>query len=563
MLLMLLCLNVSYATVTPLTANEAFVFTLETNNPHQIFAHWQIAPGYYLYRNKLKIKVTPAENVEKIVIPEGEFKVDPNFGRLEIFKTALSVSIILKKEIKSGQISISYQGCSAGGFCYPPMNQVVNLGNANSVNALLTDQNKVQGLLAQHNLFATLAIFLLMGVLLAFTPCVLPMIPILTGIIVGQNTKVSTRRAFLLSLSYVLGSSVTYAIAGLAAASMGSSLQAYMQQPLLIIIVSAIFIFLAASLFGVFHLRLPSWLQQHVNRVTHKPQGGNFFGVVIMGAISTLIVSPCVTAPLIGVLIYIGQTGDKLLGTAALFSMGLGMGIPLLLIGMSAGRLLPKSGPWMVAIKEMFGILLLGMALWLSSRVIPEVVTRILWIALIAGALTYITINLARAKRLHRKWAYTLGVVAGLASLVLIAGTMKDLLSSPVMSNNFIVVYDIKQLQKQLDIAQQQHRLVLLDFYADWCESCVVMDKTVFDQPKVQRALENYTLIRADLTANSNNEEQLMQKFAVFAPPTVLLFNKSGEENDQHRIVGEVDVKEFLTRLNNFESKSCTNKINC
>lgn len=566
-IVMILSLNVCFAAVMPLPGNEAFIFTIDTkSNANQIFAHWEIAPGYYLYRDRLKIKVAPNENVEKIIIPQGEFKVDPNLGRVEIYKTSLSVSIILKKPITSGKIVISYQGCSAGGFCYPPMKQVNLIGNGITTNttALLTDQNQVSELLTQHNLMATLSIFLFMGLLLAFTPCVLPMIPILTGIIVGQKTKVSTKRAFILSLSYVAGSSVMYAIAGLAAASMGSSLQAYMQQPIFIISVSGILVFLATSLFGFYHLRLPSWLQQHFNRVTHKPQGGNFFGVFAMGAISTLIVSPCVTAPLIGVLIYIGQTGDKLLGAAALFSMGIGMGIPLLLIGMSAGRLLPKSGPWMVAVKEMFGILLLGMALWLLARILPEFATKILWVGFVAGALTYIITNLARAKQLQRKWMYTLGVIAGLASLVLIAGSMREITSAQIPTHNFIVVNNVDDLQKQLQVAQQNHKNVLLDFYADWCESCVQMDKDVFDQTNVQDALKNYTLIRADLSANEAKEEQLMQKYAVFAPPTVLLFDKSGIENDEHRIVGEVNVKEFLSRLNHFETSICANnKIQC
>jgi thioredoxin:protein disulfide reductase len=246
--------------------------------------------------------------------------------------------------------------------------------------------------------------------------------------------------------------------------------------------------------------------------------------------------------------------------------MGLGMGIPLLLIGVSAGKWLPKTGPWMIAVKEMFGILLLGMAIWMLSRILPPVMTRLLWMALSAGAIAYIILGLTRSRRLHRKWAYTLGVAAGLMSLLLIANNMSSImnLNNNMLASNFVVGHNLQDLTTQLKLAKQEQKAVLVDFYADWCESCVLMDQKVFDKPHVQQALKNYVLLRVDLTANDNNDQAVMKKYSVVAPPTVLLFDKAGQENTLQRIVGEVDGKEFLSRLNTFELASCsTNKINC
>lgn len=566
--------QLSMASTPPLPADQAFIFSLDKSQSKEILASWQIAPGYYIYRDRLNIKVTPASQVENIAYPQGEFKYDTIRGRMEVFTGLLTVHIQLKEPISSGQIMVEYQGCSSFGFCYPPEQQTINLGaapitNQTAMQSVLTDQNAVQSLFGNHNLIVTLLIFAGIGLLLAFTPCVLPMIPILTGIIIGQRGKISTKKAFLLSGTYVLGSSITYALAGLAAALMGNSLQASLQMPWVIAAVSMIFVLLAFSLFGLYHLRLPHFVQRHITHVSHKQQGGTFVGVFFMGVISTLIVSPCVTAPLVGVLIYIGQTGDKFLGASALFAMGLGMGIPLLLIGVSAGRWLPKTGSWMIAIKEMFGMLLLGMAIWLLSRILPALLTKLLWIALIAGALTYIILGITRSKRLHRKWAYTLGVAAGLISLVLIASNPSNTFSligiaNPTLANNFILIHNVNDLNNQLTLAREEHKPVLVDFYADWCDSCLLMDKQVFDKPKVQEALKNYIMLRADLTANNSDDQELLKKYAVVAPPTVLLFDKMGQENNLQRIVGEVNGKEFLSRLNTFELASCSiNKINC
>ncbi len=430
-------------------------------------------------------------------------------------------------------MSVDYQGCSEAGFCYPPIHKEFNVdvsaqtikdisalpdekvstGTDEKLTTLATDQNKVDTLLANASFGMLMLIFAGLGLLLAFTPCVLPMIPILTGIILGQRQPLTTRKAFLLSLAYVMGAAITYSLAGVAAAMMGSSLQAWLQQPWVIVAVSILFVILALSLFGLFDIRLPRMWQHHITTVSRKQQGGTYPGAFIMGMVSTLIVSPCVTAPLVGVLMYIGQTGDILLGAAALFAMGMGMGIPLLLIGVSARKFLPKSGPWMVVVKQLFGVMMLVMAVWMFSR-IPS-------------------LDILHVER------------------------------QTATEGSFVVVQNLKEVNQQLLLAQEQHKPVILDFYADWCESCVSMDKKVFGSPAVRAALSNFVLLRADLTANNQADDQILKNYAVIAPPTVLFFNNKGKEVNSRRIVGEVSPGEFLGRINTFMSARCDKKLQC
>lgn len=570
--LILICFSsLSFAQETPIAGDQAFQFNFQQNQ-NTLFLNWGISPGYYLYRDHLKISVDPKSAVTRINYPQGEYKQDINRGKVEIFKNSLSVPVELNPAIANYRVEVNYQGCSEGGFCYPPMHKSIHLGAELAsqtshvpVTSLLTDQQDVQKLFANQNFGLMLLIFLGLGLLLAFTPCVLPMIPILTSIIVGQKGTVSTKKAFMLSSTYVLGSSITYALAGLGAAVLGSSLQVMLQKPIYIVSVSLLFVILAGSLFGLYHLQMPKLFSNLIHHASNKQKSGTYVGVFLMGIISTLIVSPCVTAPLVGVLIYISQTGDKVLGSAALFCLGLGMGIPLILIGMSAGKWLPKSGPWMIAIKEMFGMLMLGMAIWLLARIIPPFVTHTLWTIFATGALIYIIAGLTRSYRIHRRWAYTLGVAAGLVTIALLYHNMQDFFGNKQLSNpNFIVVRSVPELNQALANAQSHSKPALVDFYADWCESCVLMDQKVFDKTDTQIALKNYVLIRADLSANDANEELLMQKYAVVAPPAVLFFDKKGTENNLHRINGEVNSQEFLKRLTTFEMASCKkDKINC
>ncbi len=508
---------------TPLPSDQAFKLSIIINHANAVTAKWDVAPGYYLYRQRLHISLAPKTDAE-ILFPQGKIKHDPRHVDYEVYTGKVIIPILLQTTAKQLQLTLDYQGCSESGFCYPPMSKHVWLDLANqtisssqmtnasaspvSLFSLLTSHNDVRALFATQHFIVILLIFTALGLLLAFTPCVLPMIPILTSIIVGHKQAVSTKKAFFLSASYVLGSSLTYAIAGVIAAAMGSSLQVWLQQTWIIVIVSGLFVLLAFSLFDFYELRLPKRWQNRVTSLSRKQEGGTYLGVFIMGIVSTLIVSPCVTAPLVGVLMYIAQTGDKVLGASALFAMGIGMGIPLLLIGVSAGKLIPRRGPWMNAIKKLFGFIMLVMAAWMLSRVafLPQSTTQV---------------------------------------------------------RPFIVVHDMVELNKQLSIAHTSQKPVLLDFYADWCESCVTMDRNVFNMPNIQQALKGFILLRADLTANSKADEALLKNYNVVAPPTVLFFNNYGQEVNAHRIVGEVNAKEFTTRLNTFITASCDKKLQC
>lgn len=583
------------ATVPPLAADQAFAVSTTITRANELFVEFRIAPGYYLYAKHVSLKFKP-QIPSTITIPQGDLKYDPDRGNYEVLSGDVLVPINLQAHVQKVQLDIAYQGCSQDGFCYPPMHKTMLLNMMTktitpvadissdtttqsastmkdpitSLSSLLTNQNGVQALFQTQHLGLLLLIFVGLGLLLAFTPCVLPMIPILTSIIVGQKKSVSTKKAFLLSSTYVLGTAITYAIAGLIAASMGNSLQVWLQKPWIILLTSALFGLLALSLFGVYSLQFPQRWQNRITQLSNQQQGGSYVGVLLMGILSTLIVSPCVTAPLVGVLMYIGRSGDLLLGASALFAMGIGMGIPLLFIGTSAGKWLPKTGSWMEAVKKAVGILMLGMAIWLCSRVVSPVIAQVLWGLLLLGTALFFAFylpSLIGKHHLNRSF----GAIVGCAGLFLmVSGTGLSTITNHGMavkqsiSHPFTIVKNIDDLNKQLADAQASGRSVILDFYADWCESCVVMDRNVFDKPDVQKVLANYVLLRADLTNNTMADETLLKHFAVVAPPTVLFFDGKGREINSQRIVGEVNAKEFLSRINFVAaSASCKKDTKC
>ena len=575
----------------PLRADQAFAFSAVFNRPNEVLVEWQIAPGYYLYAKRTHIAIEPTNNVKTdIRLPQGELKYDNERGKYEVYSGSIGIPIQLETQEQQLQLGVDYQGCSQDGFCYPPIHKVLaldlatqtvsqnqdkaskNLVPDTSLQSLVKDQHGVQTLLQTQHLGVSLLLFMGLGLLLAFTPCVWPMVPILTGIIVGQKHVVSTKKAFFLSLTYVLGTAVTYAIAGLAAAYMGHSLQVWLQTPVIITIASALFVLLALSLFGLYDLQIPRQWQNKITFWNNQQQRGTYVGVFFMGMLSTLVVSPCVTAPLVGVLMYIGETGNLAFGASALFAMGIGMGVPLLIIGMSAGKWLPKSGPWMDAVKKIVGILMLGMAIWLFSRSIPSFVISTLWGAWIIGIALFLSFYLPRIIG-HRKLNRSLGVLAACGGILLMLSGMAPLskigagmpIHYPAVATarSFIVVHDIADLQKQLSIAQAAHQPVILDFYANWCESCVAMDHKVFNASALQKVLANYTLLRADLSENSENDQMLLKHFDIIAPPTVLFFNGKGQEISSQRIVGEVNADEFLARLNLFALSNCSKDVKC
>lgn len=554
------------STKRPLVADQAFKFSTTVKSANEVLAKFSMTPGYYLYRHHFKFAVQPPTSIT-VNYPQAEMKIDADGKRQEIYAGELIIPISLKGNGSEVTLQVDYQGCSKDGFCYPPMQKIVQLQLSNgtsgpttqssSLQMLLTDQYGVNELLYTQHIAVIILLFAGLGLLLSLTPCVLPMVPILTSIIVGQKHTVSTKRAFLLSSTYILGMAITYALAGVGAALLGNSLQVWLQQSWIIAVVSLMFVVLALSLFGLYELRLPTFLQRRLHNLSNKTRGGYYPGVFSMGVLSTLIVSPCVTAPLVGVLMYIAETGNVVFGAIALFAMGTGMGIPLLLIGMSAGRWMPKSGPWMTTIKVIFGFIMLGTAIWMLSRILQPAIVMILWGLLFIMAAIYVGFFLQRSKT-QRLIVQTTGGLIGFAGLLLLLGGVG--LSNPLSNwvhpgmvktgQQFITVENLAAFNKQLMLAAATHQPVILDFYADWCESCVSMDKKVFTLPDVQRKLSHYTLLRADLSANSPADHAFLKFFNVIAPPTILFFDRNGHEINSERIVGEVNAKEFLMRLN-------------
>jgi thiol:disulfide interchange protein DsbD len=572
---------ISHAAFEPLPANQAFNFTTTVaKDNHSLVTAWQIAPNYHLYRERFSFNLlTPASaQLGTITLPPGVMKKDDILGAYQAYESNMVINVPLRA-IKPGLITlaIAYQGCADAGFCYPPVTRQITIASNGSTLTLLapgqitasklagamSEQDQVTHLLAGKNWWWILGGFLGFGLLLAFTPCVLPMIPILSSIIIGQGKSITVRRAFSLSLTYVLAMAFTYAGAGIVASLAGSYVQAFLQNAWVIGFFSLIFALLALSLFGLYELRLPHRLHHYLMTLNHKQNGGKYAGVAIMGCLATLIVSPCVTAPLIGALSYIAETGDAFLGGSALFAMGVGMGIPLLIIGTLGGEFLPKAGHWMQTIKIIFGILLLASAILLLSRILSPHLIMGLWAALFIISAIYMGALTAKlTKKINR-------LLQGLSLMMLVYGVLLLIGAAlgntdplqPLASKNmtaatssssaqtFQTIKNLATLQQALATAKAQGKPVIVDFYADWCISCKAMERNVFNNPAVQKKLNSYLLLRADVTANDEDARALEQYFGVVAPPTVLFFTPAGEEIAAARLVGEVNAQDFLKSL--------------
>ncbi|MGZ4991174.1 MAG: protein-disulfide reductase DsbD [Methylobacter sp.] len=550
-----------------LPAEQAFQFTSKVKKADRLLLSWDIANGYYLYRNKFKFtSLTPGIAVGEQSFPPGHAKHDNFFGDVEVFRERLEVEIAVQRQdpkLNKLKLEVTFQGCADAGLCYMPVQQTVSFDLADedfnwwgitsasdNFPPFISEQDNIVASIGNRSLWLIILSFLGFGLLLAFTPCVFPMIPILSGIIVGQGTRLTTRRAFVLSLAYVLASALAYTIFGVLAGIFGSNLQAFFQQPWVISVFSGIFVLLACSMFDFFPLQMPAFIQTGIAKISAKQQRGSLLGAAIMGMLSALAVGPCITAPLAGALIYIGQTGDAVLGGLALFSLGIGMGIPLLIIGTSAGKLLPKTGIWMNVTKVVFGIGLLAVAIWLLARILPPMITQLLWLALLvippmylgwkrlwkgAGlvALTYAVFLLVGVATHQQRDAMQLLCVAAVACE-----------QQPTIP--FQKIKSSDELQQTLAEAYAQGRWVMLDFYADWCASCKEMALYTFSDPAVREALSPVMLVQADVSQNSQTDRVLLKKFNLPGPPAILFFAPDQQERGAYRVVGYLHKDKFL-----------------
>ena len=562
-----------------LPPEQAFQFSANVINDHSIHVSWLPAPGYYLYKNKLVLSLDETATQTRLAalaLPTGTAHQDAEFGQVEIYHQEVGVDVNLQRTTPNPEtitLTAKYQGCADRGVCYPPMQTKVVLTLpavtaapvASPSSAQGSEQDDIVNALKHDGLALTLLSFFGFGVLLAFTPCIFPMIPILSGIIVGQGEDITTRKAFLLSLSYVLASALMYTLFGILAAVFGSNLQAAFQNPWVISLFSGIFVVLSLSMFGFYNLELPQSLQTAVMSSSDKHRDGSYLGAALMGALSSLIVGPCVAAPLAAALIYIGQTGDVVLGGSALFVMGLGMGLPLLAVGTSAGKLLPKSGAWLNNTKMVFGVVMLGVAVWMLSRILPATVTMLLSALLLIIPAIYLNAldPLPSSVGGWRKFCKGLGVVMlvwGVLELIGLSAGGNNLLqplkglagnvqTQTVPKLVFEKVRNLTELDNRLQQAAVAHKPVMLDFYADWCVSCKEMEEYTFSDAGVQRQLTDYVLLQADVTENTQADNDLLKRFGLIGPPGIIFFNADGGETVANRVIGYLDAKTFLKTL--------------
>ena len=576
LLLLLLAFFVSFAHaeefLDPAVAFKPSARALDAQTIEVTFA---IAKGYYLYRDKFRFAVAgDGAALGTPVFPRGKEKNDENFGKVEVFFNQVAIRLPVERNASGAlplKLDVTSQGCADAGVCYPPQTQTVSVTLPDSAttpaavpaaSAADDESGLIAATLRDAGFWAILAFFFAAGLGLAFTPCVLPMVPILSGIIAGQGHQASHARGFALSLAYVLGMALTYATAGIAAGLTGTLLAAALQNAWVLGAFALVFVVLSFSMFGFYELQLPTALQSKLSEESGHLHGGRGPAVFLMGALSALIVGPCVAAPLAGALLYIGQTGDAVLGGTALFVMALGMGAPLIAVGTAGGSLLPKTGPWMEGVKKAFGVLLLATAVWLISPVVPPVVPMLAWAALLiipAIFLHALDPLPPHAKGWQRFWK-GIGIVMLLTGAALLVGALagsRDPLqplsglrggavAAEATKLPFVAVRSPAELDARLAAAD---RPVMLDFYADWCVSCKEMEKFTFADPAVREKLGAFTLLKADVTANSPEDKALLARFGLYGPPGIIFFDPRGQEVTGVRVIGFQDAARFMKTL--------------
>jgi thioredoxin:protein disulfide reductase len=589
-----------------LPPDKAFHFTARADGAQRVQLSWAIAPGYYLYRDRIHVASAAATvEIGATQFPPGQVKQDDYFGKQVVYHSALVATVPVTHapaDAHAVPLRVTYQGCAEAGLCYPPIVRTISIelpaaaagtgaggtgtaagtgaaggqgaaGSAGGATAhvasaagaaavgsgYVSEQDRLATLISSGNMLGVLGTFFGLGLLLAFTPCCLPMVPILSGLIVGSGRQLSTARAFSLSLTYVLGMALTYTVLGAGFAAAGKQVQAAFEQPWIVALFAALFVAMALSMFGLYTVQMPSVLQTRLTVVSNRQQGGHFGGVAVMGALSALIVTTCVAPPLVATLAVIGQSGAIARGAAALFVMALGMGAPLLVVGSSAGRWLPKAGAWMDTVKQVFGVLMLALAAWVLTRIVPARFNLVLFAvpvfaaAVVLGARARGATARGGGYRLGHSLAVIAAVLVGLyGAALLIGATRGDTdplrpLSRTVAAQEptFYSISSLAQLNSEVQAAAAHGQPVMLDFYADWCTSCLEMQHFTFNNPEVQAALHGARLLRADVTANNADDQALLRQFQIYGPPTIAFYDDRGREQRRYRVVGFMSAHQF------------------
>jgi len=542
----------------------------------------RLLPGYYLYKSKISV-VALSDNAKagQLDLPKGKLKTDEWLGEQEVYFDEVFGKVAIARatpEAMDLEIELNYQGCKVDGICYLPVSKVLtvalpeamattDLSKVPDPNAPKSEQARLAQIITGSSIWAAAGLFFLAGLGLAFTPCVLPMVPILSGIIAGEGDNVSPMRGFTLALSYVMGMAIVYTAAGVAAAALGLQLQATFNQPWILILFAGLFVVLALGMFGAYELQMPSGIQNRLSGVSGNQKSGTMVGAFVMGALSSLIVTACVAPALIAALTVIAQTGDMLRGGSALFAMSLGMGAPLLAVGAAQGKFLPKAGAWMVAVRNAFGFMMLGLAVWMLSRILPGTVTMLLWAVLIfmagvfMGGLTTLSSDSSTPQKLGKGFGFLAiiyGVILLLGSLTGGSNPLKPLASVNLGGGGaveaehelpFQRIKTVDDLDREIAAASADGKSVLLDFYADWCVSCMEMEAYTFTDAGVQTALSNTVWLQADVTENDEEDQALLGRFGVFGPPTIIFFGRDGEQQHGYEVVGYMKAGAFTEHV--------------
>lgn len=562
------------------------------DKPNELTVGWQMAPGHYLYRDKLTFRVDGNIDLGRASLPKGKAHHDDNFGDVEVYYDYVEATIpFARASANASDVTLhaGFQGCRDNSICYPPGEQTMALvlpamsefaasasGGATAAAGPsaepVSEQDQWAARIVNGSWWQVIGGFYLAGLLLSLTPCVLPMVPILSSIIAGQGGQVSTARGFSLSLAYVLGMAATYTTAGALAALAGGQIQAMFQKPWIITLFAGLFLLLSLGMFGVYEIQMPTAVQTRLANLANKQRAGTYVGTAIIGALTALIVTTCVAPPLVGALTMIGQTGDVARGATALFALSIGMGSPLLLVGASAGQLLPKVGPWMNTVKAAFGVLMVGMAIWMMQRVLPGAATLALWAVLVflSGVFLGAFEPLPAQPRPVRRLAKGLGMLACLyGALLLIGATLggddplrpipeRGLAAGPAGSGalgstaqklEFRKIESLAALDAALAEARGAGRPVMLDFTADWCVSCKEMETRTFPDAGVIGALKPFMLLRADVTDNNEDDQALLSRVHSFGPPTIAFFDRGGQERGNFKLVGFVPPQQFAAHV--------------